>query len=441
VSKPCLTVTPKFSAACPPVEDIRGAGNVRVIPIGGARDAGQGKRGELLVVAACRWHNGAVKTPLFAIGFRPFFILAALAAAFLIPLWVMLFTGQLSRVFAMGPISWHAHEMLFGYTGAVLAGFLLTAVRNWTKGMTPEGISLGAIVVFWLTGRVCSWAGEPTGLWVGAVADGLFWLSVAVGIGRPIISAKNWRNVAFLPLLAVLAVADIILHLQAPLWQRVAYDLALNAILIILAIVGGRIIPLFTGNAVAEAKVRERGLLDRLALASLVVLMVVDTLPITPAIQGACALLAGALHLLRMVGWGGSKTFTRPILLVLHAGYFFLALGLLAKGASGAVALFPRSIAVHLLTVGALGLLTLGMLSRVALGHTGRKLVISQVMVLGYLAITGAALVRVFVPLIWPTSLLLALWVAAGLWAVSFLVYLLLYVPILLAKRVDGKPG
>lgn len=389
----------------------------------------------------CRWHNGAVKTPLFAIGFRPFFLLAALVAALLIPLWVMLFTGKLTHVLAMGPISWHAHEMLFGYAGAVIAGFLLTAVRNWTGGMTPAGWSLGAIVLLWLTGRVSALASCTTGLWVGAAADGLFWLTVAVGIGRPIIAAKNWRNVAFLPLLLILGVADVLLHLQAPLWQRIAYDLALNSILIILALVGGRIIPLFTGNGIAEATIRERGLIDRLALASLIALLVVDALPVSLPLQGAVALVAGGLNLVRMFGWGGAKTLSRPILLVLHVGYLWLAFGLMAKGVSGTFAVLSRSTAIHMLTVGALGTLTLGMLSRVALGHTGRKLVISPIMVLGYLLLSGAAVVRVVMPVVWPAGLSMALWLAAGLWSVAFIIYLVLFMPILLAKRVDGKPG
>ncbi|MCC6751460.1 MAG: NnrS family protein [Deltaproteobacteria bacterium] len=381
---------------------------------------------------------------LLAYGFRVFFLLAALLGVSFVPIWPGVFAGHMRLATPLGPIGWHSHEMLFGFTVAVLAGFLLTAVRNWTQRMTAEGSLLGLLALLWLAGRVALLV--PALPWQLVMAADLAFLpALAVVVARPIFGAKSRRNYAFPVLLLVLSGANALLHLAphgiAPDFGRAAIYVALDAVLLIMAIVGGRIVPNFTANAI-QGTYRQRGRIDQLALGGLTVLLVVDALPWLPTqVSAGVALVTGLFHLARMRGWNSWATRRVPLLAVLHAGYALVGLGLLLLGVARLWPRLPLTAATHVLTVGAIGGLTLGMMTRVALGHTGRPLVLPRSLVVAYLLVLLATIARALVSL-WPARLyLVALTVPATLWGLAFLLYLVVYVPILVRPRADGKPG
>ena len=323
----------------------------------------------------------------------------------------------------------------------MLAGFLLTAVRNWTKRPMPSGWPLLGLVALWLAGRVALQAGSPV---VAAAIDVPFLPLVALIILRPIVAAASWRNLAFPPLLLLMGAANLIMHLGgigwAGGWANRGLDVALDSVLLIIGIVGGRIVPLFTRNATG-ATVRPRTFVDGLALGCLTLLLLVDVLPLPAQLAAAVVLLAGITNLWRMRGWATASALRRPILAVLHAGYFWLGAGLVAEGLARLTAVLPLTLAIHLQTVGAIGTLTLGMLTRVALGHTGRKLEINPMITVAYATITAATIVRSLGPLAVPGATFWSLVISSVLWGLSFLLYLFVYVPILTRPRADGEPG
>lgn len=383
---------------------------------------------------------------LLSLGFRPFFLLAALQAALWVPLWLLLLHGQVPIASPLGPAGWHGHEMIFGYTMAVVAGFLLTAVRNWTQRPTAHGGHLAALAILWLAGRVVMLLGVACPAWLAAPVDVAFAPALALFIARPLLAARSTRNYAFIPLLLLLALANLASHLEAAgIWigaaapaRRIAVDL----VLVLIAIVGGRIIPLFTKNATGRA-VRERGAIDLLALGSLAALplwRLLATATGWPSLFGIGAIIAALTVSWRARGWALGAALRVPMLAILHVGHLLIPLGLLLGAASSFGAPIAETVGLHVLTYGAIGALTLGMLSRVALGHSGRPLVLHPLMVVGYGALLLGLLVRVLPQLLLPTLYLRALWLAGGLWSLAFLLYLVLYLRILVTPRADGKP-
>lgn len=384
---------------------------------------------------------------IFATGFRPFFFLAAIFALAWVPLWLLVIYGKLALVPAAGASIWHAHEMVFGYTTAVVAGFLLTAVRNWTSRPTASGGWLAALVVLWIAGRAVMLMGSILPVWLVASIDLAFLPALALAIARPILATRNKRNYGFAPLLVALALINVLVHLEtAKVFNgvaTVALRVAVDLMVLIIAIVGGRIIPLFTKNAL-DVKVRARDWSDNLALWTVAL---VPLWRVLAALAGSSQLLAlGALFAamataVRARGWGFSAALKTPLLAVLHLGHFFIPLGLLLVAVSSFGAPLPESAGLHLLTYGSIGVLTLGMISRVALGHTGRPLQVHPLMAAGYYGLALGALVRT-VPQLGDANLYLKLlWVSGLLWCLSFAIYLLLFTRILWTPRPDGKPG
>jgi uncharacterized protein involved in response to NO len=387
-------------------------------------------------------HQG---TPLFALGFRPFFLLAGLSATALIPGWLaLLFTGA-RWPSPLPPPLWHAHEMLFGYTSAVIAGFLLTAVQNWTGRATARGALLGALALLWIAGRAVSAAGQALPPWLAAAIDLAFLPALAACIARPIAATRNRRNAAMPVMVLVLAGANGLYWWGAlggePLMMLRGQRVALDVIALLILVVGGRIIPGFTANAVDGLKTRARSALDYAGIAAMVSVVVADLIDPSSRAVAYCAAIAALTNGARLWGWGGTRTFARPILLVLHSGFAFTAaaLGLRAWALlSGAL---PESAATHLLTVGGIGLMTLGMMARVALGHTGRPLALAPSIVVALYLLGASALVRVVGPLALPTRYTALLWIAGALWTLAFALFTARYTPILLAPRPDGRPG
>jgi uncharacterized protein involved in response to NO len=379
----------------------------------------------------------------FALGFRPFFLLAGLAALGLMALWLPQWMGWLRPSSYYGLIGWHSHEMLFGYAVAVVAGFLLTAVRNWTGLPTPTGRPLAGLALLWLAGRLLPLAGPAVPGPLIAWVDGAFLPLLAAALAGPLWRGQNRVNRLFLPLLAGMALANLLVHLQALGIAATAargQQLMLDLLVLLVALVGGRVIPFFTEKAIAGSRPRLSSQLEWASFALLLALVALDLLYPWPAAMLGIAALASLTQALRLALWHHPGVWRIPILWVLYSGYAWLVLGL-ALRALGAVGLFPPHLALHALTVGGFGVLTLGMMARVALGHTGRELHPHRVMGATFWLLNLAALVRVFGPPLLPGHYTTMVQLAGGLWLVAFLGFVVVYTPILLHPRLDGRQG
>lgn len=377
---------------------------------------------------------------LWDLGFRPFYLLAALFAALSVPLWALQFGGVITQGWLHGPL-WHAHEMVFGYTLAIVVGFLFTAGRNWSGQPTPSGPALMLLAALWLAGRVLVLT--PFGV-AAAAANVAFALLAAWGLWRALHAGGNRRNYFFVGVLVAMAGASAVLHLGRLQWLELPAALglpvALDLLLFVIAVMTGRVVPMFTNNGAPGAQARRDPRLERVALGSVLALLAADALGLQGPALAVLATLALAAHAARWWLWQPWKTLRHPLVWVLHAAYLWLPvhLGLRAAAALGWVAAGP---ATHALTVGLIGTLTLGMITRTALGHTGQPLRAGRIETAAYLAVSLAALARVGLPLLDAAWLLPAVGVSAALWSLAFVLYLVRYTPLLLWPRADGRPG
>ncbi|MFO8126957.1 NnrS family protein [Yoonia sp.] len=391
------------------------------------------------------WRGPAILT----YGFRPFFFGAAVWAVLAMLLWVPMLSGQMMLPTAFDPVSWHAHEFLFGYLGAVVAGFLLTAVPNWTGRLPIVGWRLGALALLWLAGRVtvAVSAGLPAGL--VAVVDLAFPVLFALAIGREIVAGRNWRNLIVLAMLGVFIIGNGLFHREAAQGAYAAQGyglrLGLGAAIMMIAVIGGRVVPSFTrnwlvkqGSKVLPAPPMQR--FDKVALVALLVALGLwVTLPLSVLTAAALA-VAGVLHLMRLARWAVHKTLAAPLVTVLHVAYAFLPLGALALALE---ILVPGSFGIagaqHLWMAGAIGLMTLAVMTRATLGHTGQPLTAGASTVLIYAALTLSVLARV-VAGFWPELSGLLHSVAGLGWIAAFGGFAVIYGALLLrlpaAKRV-----
>ena len=379
--------------------------------------------------------------PLLRLGFRPFYLCAALLAALAIPLWIAVFLGHLPWTASMPPLLWHAHETLFGFASAVIIGFLLTAGKAWTGLGTPRGPQLGALVLLWLVARVAALVAPYP---VYALIDVLLLPIIAVVLVRLLLRARNMRNLPVGALVALLALANTAFHAVQLGWWDLSPLRPLHAglalIVMIECVMAGRVIPGFTMSALPSVKIKNLPWLDRATLAATalgLLLWVLDA----PA-QAAFPLLAAAtaLHLIRQWRWQPWRTHEHPILWILHAAYVWIAIGLalLAGASMGWVA---GSAGLHALAVGATGGLIIGMITRTARGHTGRLLKVSKAEVAAYALVLAAALLRVILPMA-PGALLVPAYLgAAAAWSAAFAIYLWIYAPWLAQTRLDGRDG
>jgi uncharacterized protein involved in response to NO len=377
---------------------------------------------------------------LWQLGFRPFYLLASVFAALSILLWSLQFTGHLAAPYLPGPL-WHAHEMLFGFTLAVIVGFLFTAGRNWTGLPTPTGAPLAALAGLWIAGRVLvltRWG------WASALANAAFPLASAAALAVPFVRAGNRRNFFFLGLLVLLAAATFVVHLDRlgvlalPAWAGI--QLALDIVLFILCVMGGRVIPMFTNNGVPGAGAARQPLLERLALGSVLALLAADALQLPPWLLAAVAATAACAHLARWLLWQPWATLRTPLVWVLHLAYAWIPVHLALRALAVPGWVLP-SAATHALTVGAIGGLVIGMMTRTARGHTARPLRADRWDVAAYLLVAAAAVVRVLLPVAAPAWLLQAVLGSGLLWSAGFAVYALRYVRVLTRPRLDGQPG
>lgn len=379
--------------------------------------------------------------PVLARGFRPFFLIGAVYAVLIVPLWVMQMRGGMMVQMPFDdPVIWHGHEMIYGFTMAVVTGFLLTAVANWTGGSPARQVHLAALCVLWLAGRMAMNFGMPYA--VSAAIDLAFIPALAVSLAIPLVHSRNVRNFVFLGLLGSLFLCDLWLFLSQ---DRKALYLAAFVIAAMISLIGGRIIPAFTVAALRRqgiaAFVTDQPRADKMAFLSLAVLGLMWIAPGPD--HWAAALAAGAaalIHLWRIRVWHTRKILLDPLLLILHGGYLWLTLSLALLALSFYVSALPRTIALHALTAGAIGSMTVGMMVRVALGHTGRELKTGVGGCLSFLLLQAAIVTRVIFPLADSGHPMIWLEISAGLWASSFLTYLVFYAPILWRPRADGLP-
>lgn len=382
---------------------------------------------------------------VLSLGFRPFYLVAVGFAVVALPLWLASYTGQLPAMPGLNGLVWHTHEMLFGFASAVIAGFLLTAVRNWTGQDTPTGMVLGFLVLLWAAGRVLVVTGPYE---LAAVVDGAFLPALGVAIGLPIWRSRNARNFKVLGIIALLAVLNACFHLAylgviPGAWLSSAPTIGLDVIAILIAIMAGRVIPAFTANAIPDANPRKFVVLEIIAIGALVGIAMLDFVGIwwRPPSEFWVALLvvAAATHTLRLALWSPLRSRRNALLLMLPLAYAWLPVHL-ALRALAVLGLTASVAATHALTIGAMAGLMVAMMMRSALGHTGRELRANNAEIVVFGLIQISALVRVSAAAYMPYLNQYATLCAGLLWTAAFLILSIVYWPVLTLPRVDGKP-
>jgi len=379
-----------------------------------------------------RCYRGPV---LFSYGFRPFFLLAAAYAGIAILLWLPMYEGVLSLQTTFAARDWHVHEMLYGYLPAAVTGFLLTAIPNWTGRLPIQGMPLLVLVLVWVAGRLAIATSEQIGWAAAMMIDVGFLMLVAGAAVREIIAGSNWRNLKIVALLSILIIGNVAFHLEAHF--RGAADLGIRAglaaIVLLITVIGGRIIPSFTRNWLARQRPgRLPAAFDRFDVATIAASIAVLALWVGQPmgnVTGVALVAVGVLHGARLARWAGDRTVPERLLLVLHVGYAFVPLGCFLLAAASLAWIGP-SAGLHAWGVGAAGTMTLAVMSRASLGHTNRPLHASALTQAIYAAIVIAAVARIGATFATDWTLLL-LHVAAAGWGLAFLGFAVAYGPVL----------
>jgi uncharacterized protein involved in response to NO len=400
------------------------------------REAGVGLRIERMTTPAALARRRSYAGPaLFSYGFRPFFLAAAVWSSAGILLWVRFIFGEGNLPVAIGGIDWHVHEMLYGYVAAAVAGFLLTAIPNWTGRLPVCGLPLAVLALLWLVGRVAMFMPEslPT-----AALDTAFLAALAAVAAREVIAGRNWRNLRVLGLVGILLVGNIVWHIELLRGGTGDYGMriAIGGVVLLITLIGVRIVPSFTRNWLVRMNPgrlpQPFSRFDAIALAGgALALLCWIALP-SGLVTGTALMVAGLLHAVRLARWAGDRTAADRLVLVLHAAYAFIPAGFLLLGVA---MIWPQSIfpsaGVHAWTTGAVGLMTLAVMTRATLGHTGRPLAASLATQLIYLCVLTAALLRVTAALGgWPGLM----HGAALAWVAAFGGFAAVYGPLLIAR-------
>jgi uncharacterized protein involved in response to NO len=379
--------------------------------------------------------------PILQYGFRPFFFLAALHAGLAIPLWLAVYLGGVELPGPFEGLHWHAHEMLFGYLGAVIAGFVLTAIPNWTGRLPLSGGPLVLLVALWLLGRLANLMSPDP--YLALAIDLAFPAMLALAVWREVVAGRNWKNAPVAAMISLFGLANATDHAAnihlAP--HDLGHQLALAVAAVLIALIGGRIVPSFTRNWLAREKAANLpasfGPVDKAALVATAVAMATWVAAADSPFTGVMLVAAGGLLALRLLRWRGLRTISEPILFVLHLGYGWLAAALVLLGLSILMPAVPSSAALHALTAGAVGTMTLAVMTRASLGHTGRTIVADRSVVAMYVLVTAGAALRVAAP--FADSWYIATLAAGGsLWSAGFLLFAVRYAPILCGRRVGA---
>lgn len=389
--------------------------------------------------------QGLAGIAVLSFGFRPFFLGGALWSACAMPLWIGLLTGRLSFAVSYGAVAWHAHEFLFGYVVASIAGFVLTAIPNWTGRLPVRGGPLLALFGIWVAGRVALLTVDIIGFTPAVIVDSLFLPALAAVVMREIVAGRDRRNIKVGLLITLLAIANILFHVEVAAAGIPDYALraAIAAIVGLIMLIGGRIIPSFTRNWLVKRNTDRLpttfARYDVIALSvgagALLLWIVVPS----RAATGLALLLAGVLHAYRLARWAGAMTLQEPLVLILHIGYAFVPLGFACVGISVLwPSSLPTSAALHAWTAGAMGVMTLAVMTRATLGHCGRDLTATRTTQAIYGAVIVAAISRIVAPIF--AGLSMHLLTLSGIaWSAASLGFVVVYGPMLLKAKRTGS--
>lgn len=397
---------------------------------------------QMNIPAALERRRNYAGPAFFSYGFRPFFFGGALWAALSILMWVPMYAGAWPGIWqwpsALGPLDWHVHEMLFGYVPAIVAGFLLTAIPNWTGRLPMCGAPLAALFALWVAGRIAMLTTAGIGLPAAATIDAAFLLVLLGVAAREVIAGRNWRNLRVLAIVAVLALGNIAFHVEVIQSGAADYGtrVGIAAVIMLISLVGGRIVPSFTHNWLMRENPGRLpvpfGRYDLATLAVSAVALVSWIAAPSPIWSGAVLIAAGFIHIVRLARWAGDRTWRGPLVLVLHAAYAFVPAGFLLTGIAIAWPDFaPASAGIHAWTAGAVGLMTMAVMTRASLGHTGQPLVASPLTQAIYLCLFASTLLRIAAALTGSIGLLHG---SATLWVMAFGAFAASYGPLLLRR-------
>lgn len=386
---------------------------------------------------------------LFDLGFRPFFLLA--------PLYAVVCVGTLLGALCFGvwpdnagivAATWHGHEMVYGFVLAAIAGFLLTAVPNWTGTRPLSGAALVALVLIWFGGRVAMspFIGVAPG--PAALVDLAFVPALAAALAAPLVRARNYRNFGFLALLSLLFAGNVLFHNTRSHWFDVGsvdgLRVAIDTVVLVVAVVAGRIVPAFTRNALVRRALPHAivptPVLDAFAIAALIFVLAGDVVAPNSAFGIVAAAAAALLHFARVTRWQGWRMADEPIVWVLHIGYLWISVALALKALWLASAVPIAAYWMHALTAGAFGTMILGVMSRVALGHTGRALTVAPSIAIAYVLVSLGAAIRIFVAPLLPAHYVACVAIGGSIWLAAFIVFVAVYAPILIGPRIDAPP-
>ena len=384
---------------------------------------------------------------LFRLGFRPFFLVAALLAIISMVIWMseLVFNYRLLPVNVL-PLDWHAHEMIYGYALAVIAGFLLTAVRNWTNIQTLHGLPLQILILLWTLARVLALMPGSQALIASVLLDNLFIIYLSVALTVPVVRARLWKNMGVISKLYFFLIGNVIyaLGLFGMFYdgQRIGLFIGLYMILSLILVLSRRVMPMFIERGVGYAvSLNNRRWVDIACFLLFLVFAIVDIFFSQPALTAWLAAILCLLHSIRLWGWYTHGIWSKPLLWILYLAYAWVILGFALKFAAFMTGISP-SLAVHAFTVGGIGMMTLGMMSRISLGHTGRDINQPPSGVgLMFLLLCASAVVRVIFPLISVEHYQLWVGISQGLWIAVFALFLYLYTHILTGRRIDGRWG
>lgn len=378
----------------------------------------------------------------FSAGFRPFFLLGALYAAIAVPVWLAVYVHGYALPSGLPAMTWHAHEMIYGYALAAVTGFLLTAVPNWTGRLPLRGVPLAALVSLWLAGRIALLFSAAIGPLAAAAIDLTFSAVLIAAVARELTAARSFHNLPVIATLGLLLAGNVLVHLHA---LDIAYTAALGnrvgvaTLIALISLIGGRLVPSFTRNWLAKQRPQvsapaPHDRLDTACLLIVVIGLVAWVAAPDSRIASVLAIAAGIAGAMRLSRWRGLATLREPLLFILHLGYGWVPLGLALLGANGLFAFLPPGAPLHALTVGAIGTMTLAVMTRASLGHTGRELHAGVGTVVVYVLVTLAALLRVAAPV--TGEVMAEVTSFAGLaWSGAFGLFAILYAPLLMRPR------
>lgn len=388
-------------------------------------------------------------TPLLRLGFRPFFLFGAIASFVLVFLWLFILKGAVNLAVYGGGYWWHMHEMVFGFGAAIIAGFLLTAVQNWTGVRGVQGKLLLALILLWLAGRLTLVFPQILGTTASAIIDISFLPAIAWVLGKPIIAIKQYRNLFFVPLLLVFTIANIQMHMAIAPPSNIMINLSgytgVMLTILLMSIMAGRVVPMFTANGTQTPKVSPLPWLEKATNGGIagatIMLLLHPIIGFNHQVFGLVLIFAGFTQGIRWFRWRPWVSLAVPLVWSLHVSLKFVWFGLILLGVSYVMPEVPSNHIWHLLTVGGMGGLILAMISRVSLGHSGRPLVPPKAMTVAYIAIAMAAIIRSFGPWGSPEHSAIFYDISGMLWFIGFGIFAWFYGPMLAKPRADGRPG